>query len=115
MDREVSRQFSLIKRIPEDRFLCSFAHIFAGGYSAGYYSYKWSEVYASDGYAAFEEAGTGESPKSRAQRREVGQRYRDTVLSLGGGTDPHEVWKAFRGQSNASVNHLLRHQGLLAA
>ncbi|RKP13900.1 hypothetical protein BJ684DRAFT_9401 [Piptocephalis cylindrospora] len=108
VDKEVSQKFSLIERIPEDRFLCSFSHIFAGGYSAGYYSYKWSEVYASDGYAAFEEADSDQGEG----RREVGQRYRDTVLSLGGGTDPHEVWKAFRGRSDASVNHLLRHQGL---
>jgi oligopeptidase A len=67
--------------LPEDRFLCSFQHIFAGGYSAGYYSYKWAEVMSADAFAAFEEAGLDNEEKVK----EVGLSFRDTVLALGGG------------------------------
>ena len=67
--------------LPEDRFLCSFQHIFAGGYSAGYYSYKWAEVMSADAFAAFEEVGLDNEDKVK----EVGLSFRDTVLGLGGG------------------------------
>ncbi|RKP10492.1 peptidase M3A/M3B [Thamnocephalis sphaerospora] len=107
VDRRIGDRYALVERIPEDRFLCSFAHIFGGGYSAGYYSYKWSEMYSADAYAAFE-------GKHGIEREQVGQRYRDTVLALGGGTAPSDVWKAFRGRSEADPSALLRHSGLLA-
>ncbi|KAF7726616.1 hypothetical protein EC973_008580 [Apophysomyces ossiformis] len=108
MDAEIAKDIVLIPRLNEDRFLCSFNHIFGGGYSAGYYSYKWSETYSADAYAAFEEAKEkGESIKH------IGKRYRETVLALGGGTEPREVWKLFRGREYADVNALLRHSGLL--
>ena len=93
--------------LEEDRFLCSFQHIFAGGYSAGYYSYKWAEVLSSDAFAAFEEAGLDNEEKVK----EVGKRFRDTVLSLGGGVAPMEVFKQFRGRE-PSPEALLRHSGL---
>lgn len=96
--------------LPEDRSLCSFAHIFAGGYSAGYYSYKWAEVLSADAFAAFEEAGL-DNP---AALREVGHRFRDTVLALGGSQHPVEVYRAFRGR-DAQPDALLRHHGLLAS
>ena len=66
--------------LPEDRFLCSFSHIFAGGYAAGYYSYKWAEVLSADAFSAFDEVGLD----SKEQVGEVGQRFRETVLALGG-------------------------------
>ncbi|RKP26179.1 hypothetical protein SYNPS1DRAFT_32798 [Syncephalis pseudoplumigaleata] len=106
VDRRVSRQYKVPARLDTDRFLCSFAHIFAGGYSAGYYSYKWSEVYSADAYAAFM------GRQGEALRR-VGQRYRDTVLALGGSTDPSTVWQRFLGRSEADVEPLLRQDGLL--
>lgn len=71
------------------RFLCGFAHIFAGGYSAGYYSYKWAEVLSADAFGAFEEAGLDDAAAVEA----TGRRFRDTVLSLGGGRAPALVFK----------------------
>jgi oligopeptidase A len=68
--------------LEEDRFLCSFSHIFAGGYSAGYYSYKWAEVMSADAFAAFEDVGLDK--EEEVQR--VGKKFRETVLSMGGGT-----------------------------
>lgn len=93
--------------LDEDRFLCSFSHIFGGGYAAGYFSYKWSEVLSADAFAAFEEAGL-DDPKAI---RETGLRLRATILGLGGGTHPMEAFKAFRGRE-PSTAALLRHSGL---
>ena len=93
--------------MPEDRFLNAFTHIFAGGYAAGYYGYKWSEVMSADVFGAFEEAGLGDE----AAVRRVGRAYRETVLALGGGVDPMEVFRRFRGRA-PSVEALLRQTGL---
>ena len=105
----IAAAYSVLPLLPEDRFLCGFAHIFAGGYAAGYYSYKWSEVLSADPFAAFEEAGI-DNPEAL---QETGKRYRDTVLALGGGTHPMEVFEAFRGRK-PSPTPLLAHNGLLA-
>eukprot|EP00557_Chaetoceros_sp_GSL56_P007296 CAMPEP_0176490158 /NCGR_PEP_ID=MMETSP0200_2-20121128/7716_1 /TAXON_ID=947934 /ORGANISM="Chaetoceros sp., Strain GSL56" /LENGTH=770 /DNA_ID=CAMNT_0017887435 /DNA_START=111 /DNA_END=2423 /DNA_ORIENTATION=+ len=93
--------------LDEDRFLCTFSHIFAGGYSAGYYSYKWAEVMSADAFGAFEDVGLDNEEKVQ----EVGRKFRDTVLSLGGGVEPMEVFKMFRGRE-PSPEALLRHNGL---
>jgi len=93
--------------IEQDRFLCSFNHIFAGGYSAGYYSYKWAEVMSADAFGAFEDVGLENEEEVKA----VGRKFRDTVLSLGGGVDPMTVFKDFRGRE-PSPEALLRHNGL---
>ncbi len=91
----------------EDRFLCAFSHIFAGGYSAGYYSYKWAEVLSADAFAAFEEAQVeGEQAVTK-----LGRHFAETVLGLGGSLPPMEVFKAFRGRE-PSTEALLRHAGL---
>jgi oligopeptidase A len=81
----------------------SFAHIFAGGYAAGYYSYKWAEVLSADAFAAFEESGFAP---------ETGQRFRDTVLAQGGSRDAMEIFVEFRGRK-PTVDALLRHSGLV--
>ena len=100
----------VIPPIPEDNFLCSFGHIFAGGYAAGYYSYKWAEVLSADAFAAFEDAGLDDADAIET----TGRRFRDTVLSLGGSKHPMEVFTAFRGREPDPAA-LLRHNGLVAA
>jgi oligopeptidase A len=89
------------------RTLNTFSHIFAGGYAAGYYSYKWAEVLSADAFSAFEEAGL-EDPRAVAA---TGRRFRDTVLALGGSRHPMDVFKAFRGRE-PSTAALLRQAGL---
>jgi oligopeptidase A len=105
----IAETTTVIPPLPEDAFLCSFGHIFAGGYAAGYYSYKWAEVLSADAFGAFEEAGL-EDEQAIAS---TGQLYRDTVLALGGSLHPMEVFKAFRGRE-PSTEALLRHSGLVA-
>ncbi|MFI5317136.1 MAG: M3 family metallopeptidase, partial [Myxococcota bacterium] len=94
VQQRVALRASVLAPLPEDRFLCSFGHIFAGGYAAGYYSYKWAEVLSADAFAAFEEAGL----ENAAALRATGRRYRDTVLGLGGSAPAMEVFKTFRGR-----------------
>ena len=85
----------------------TFSHIFAGGYAAGYYSYKWAEVLSADAYAAFEEtAGEDGLPNL-----ETGRRYREAILEAGGSRPAMESFKAFRGRE-PSIDALLRHQGM---
>jgi len=105
--REAART-TVTPPLPEDRFLCSFSHIFAGGYAAGYYSYKWAEVLAADAFGAFEESGLGDAQAIF----ETGRRYRDTVLALGGSEHPMQVFERFRGRP-PSPEALLRRAGLV--
>jgi len=108
--RELARTTTVLEPIPEDAFLCAFSHIFAGGYSAGYYSYKWAEVLSADAFSAFEEVGLDDEDQVVA----TGRRFRDTVLSLGGSRSPAEVFEAFRGRS-PRPEALIRHSGLTAS
>ncbi len=85
----------------------TFSHIFAGGYAAGYYSYKWAEVLSSDAYAAFEEAVGADGLPSVA----MGQKYRQSILEAGGSRPALESFKAFRGRE-PTLDALLRHQGM---
>ena len=96
-----------VPMVKGDRFLCSFSHIFAGGYAAGYYGYKWAEVMSADCYGAFEEAGLADD----AAVRRVGAAYRETVLARGGSQSAIEVFRAFRGR-DPEIAALLRQQGL---
>ena len=107
--RRVAETTTVLPILPEDAFLCAFSHIFAGGYAAGYYSYKWAEVLSADAFAAFEEAGLGNQQAIAI----CGKRFRDTVLALGGSLHPMEVFKTFRGRE-PNTEPLLRHSGLVA-
>ncbi len=107
--RELARTTAVLEPIQEDAFLCAFSHIFAGGYSAGYYSYKWAEVLSADAFSAFEEVGLDVEDAVVA----TGRRFRDTVLSLGGSRSPAEIFEAFRGRPPSS-EALIRQSGLAA-
>ncbi|KAL5556686.1 hypothetical protein UlMin_038922 [Ulmus minor] len=108
VDSRVSEKTQVIPSLPEDRFLCGFSHIFAGGYAAGYYSYKWAEVLSADAFSAFEDAGLDDGKAVK----DTGRKFRETILALGGGKAPLEVFVAFRGRE-PSPEPLLRHNGLL--
>ena len=108
LNRTIAAKTLALAPVTDDRFLCSFSHIFAGGYAAGYYSYKWAEVLSADAFSAFEEVGLDDEKKVV----EVGRRYRETVLALGGAVHPIEVFKRFRGR-DPQAEALLRHSGLL--
>lgn len=103
----IAAQTSPMPPFPENRFLCSFQHIFAGGYAAGYYSYKWAEVLSADAFSAFEEAGL-DNIQAVAQ---IGRKFRDTVLAQGGSRHPMDIYRDFRGRE-PSTEALLRHSGL---
>ena len=105
----IAETTTVLKPLPEDNFLCSFGHIFAGGYAAGYYSYKWAEVLSADAFAAFEEVGLDNEEAVST----IGKKYRETILALGGSLHPMEVFKQFRGRE-PQTEPLLRHSGLLA-
>ncbi len=98
-------------RPPEfNRFQHSFSHIFAGGYAAGYYSYKWAEVLSADAYSAFEEAAAG---SGNVISLETGRRFQQEILAVGGSRPAIESFKAFRGRE-PSIDALLRHSGMAA-
>ncbi len=108
--RRIAATTTVLAPIDADAFLCSFGHIFAGGYAAGYYAYKWAEVLSADAFSAFEDGGLDNEEGIQA----TGRRFRDTVLSLGGSRSPAEVFEAFRGRQ-PSTEALIRHSGLVAA
>lgn len=94
----------LLEKIEGTNSSCSFSHIFAGGYSAGYYSYKWAEVLDADAFEYFQEKGLFD--------REVAKKFKDNVLSRGGSEHPMELYKRFRGRE-PDPNALLRRDGLI--
>ena len=97
---------AVVPRADINRFQNGFGHIFAGGYAAGYYSYKWAEVLSADAWSAFEEAGIFDP--------ETGRRFRTEILERGGSRDAAALFRAFRGRE-PSVEPLLRHSGIRAA
>jgi oligopeptidase A len=103
---EVRSRIAVLRPPAYNRFPNSFSHIFAGGYAAGYYSYKWAEVLSADAYSFFEESGVLD-PRA-------GQRFRDEILAVGGSRPAAESFRAFRGRE-PSVDALLRHNGMIAA
>jgi oligopeptidase A len=107
---EVRRKFAVIVPPAFNRFQNSFGHIFAGGYAAGYYSYKWAEVLSADAYAAFEEAAELEGGKLPVQ---TGEKFLREILQVGGSRPALESFTAFRGRE-PSIDALLRHSGMAA-
>jgi oligopeptidase A len=103
---EVRDRIAVLKPPAFNRFANSFSHIFAGGYAAGYYSYKWAEVLSADAYSFFEENGILDA--------RAGQRFRDEILAVGGSRPAAESFRAFRGRE-PRVDALLRHNGMIAA
>jgi oligopeptidase A len=105
---EVREKFAVMVPPAFNRFQHSFGHIFAGGYAAGYYSYKWAEVLSADAYAAFEEAvaaGGGDLSV------ETGKRFQEEILAVGGSRPALESFMAFRGRE-PNIDALLRHSGM---
>ena len=108
VSRKIASEYNIIPQPEISRWINSFSHIFAGGYAAGYYSYKWAEVLSADAYSAFEEAAklTGSVLDTK-----TGTRYREEILEVGGSRPAAESFKAFRGRE-PSIDALLRHGGL---
>ncbi len=106
LSREVRKRVSVIFPPDYNRFPNSFSHIFAGGYAAGYYSYKWAEVLSADAFSLFEEKGVLDPA--------VGARFRNEILAVGGSRPAMESFKAFRGRE-PTMDALLRHNGMAAA
>ena len=106
---QVREEVSVLRPPAFNRMVHTFSHIFAGGYAAGYYSYKWAEVLSADAYAAFEETAAADGTPSV----ETGRRYRQAILEAGGSRPALESFKAFRGREPA-LDALLRHQGMNA-
>jgi oligopeptidase A len=100
---EVRHDVALVRHPDYNRLPHSFAHIFAGGYAAGYYSYKWAEVLAADAFAAFEEAGIFD--------RNTARRFRAEILEIGGSRDIMDAYVAFRGRK-PTLDALLRQSGI---
>jgi oligopeptidase A len=100
---QVREQVAVIKTPANNRFQHSFTHIFGGGYSAGYYSYLWAEVLARDAFAAFKDAGIF--------NRELGEKFKNTILAQGGSRHPLELYEEFRGRA-PDQSALLAYYGL---
>ena len=107
--KTVREEVAVLQPPAYSRTANTFSHIFAGGYSAGYYSYKWAEVLSADAYAAFEEAARARGGNTLDV--DTGRRYRQAILEAGGSRPAMESFKAFRGRE-PNIEALLRHQGM---
>ena len=103
-EKEAWKDAIVMPQMPDTCMTVQFSHIMAGGYAAGYYSYKWAEVLDADAFAAFQEAGIFDT--------ETASRFRHTILEKGGTVPPDELYRQFRGK-DASADALLRRDGLL--
>jgi len=104
---ETAKDYLVIKPLTQDAFPCSFKHIFGGGYAAGYYSYKWAEVLSADAFSLFNETGL----ENRSLMKQLGRKFRDTILSEGGSKHPEKIYLEFRGRE-ANVDALMKSYGL---
>ncbi len=102
---EVKKKVAVLPSLEWNRFSHSFSHIFAGGYSAGYYSYLWAEVLSADAFSRFEEEGIFNA--------ETGASFLNNILEMGGSEEPMELFKRFRGRE-PQIDALLRHSGIAA-
>src|SRR6185312_3213147 len=105
--QRVREEVAVLQPPPWSRAMHTFSRIFAGGYAAGYYSYKWAEVLSADAYAAFEET----AGKDGAANPQTGRKYREAILEVGGSRPAMESFKAFRGRE-PNLDALMRHQGM---
>jgi len=103
--REIRAKVAVVMPPEYSRFLNNFSHVFAGGYAAGYYSYKWAEVLSADAYSLFEQNGVLDPG--------TGARFRDEILAVGGSRPALESFRAFRGRE-PRIDALLRHNGMIA-
>ena len=102
---EVRKEISVVIPPTFSRFAHSFSHIFAGGYAAGYYSYKWAEVLSADAFSKFEERGIFD--------RKTGVEFLQAILEQGGSREPMDLFVEFRGRK-PEIDALLRHSGIAA-
>jgi oligopeptidase A len=109
LSNSVNQEIHVLPQSPISRWPNTFSHIFAGGYAAGYYSYKWAEVLSADTFAAFEEK---ENSFGSILNPQIGLKYRKEILEVGGSRPAAESFKAFRGR-DPSIDALLRHGGLI--
>ena len=107
--REVNERYHLIPQASFSRWPNTFSHVFAGGYAAGYYSYKWAEVLSADAYSAFEDAA--QAGHGSVLDGQTGARYRNEILAVGGSRPAMDSFKAFRGRT-PTIDALLRHNGM---
>jgi len=113
-DREVKvaaqKQTKLMPEVPEDRFLCHFSHIFAGGYASKYYSYTWADVLSADAFSRFEQLGAAAGGiAGQSKLREVGEQYASSILAEGGGRKAADIFRTFR-QRDPSTAALLHYR-----
>lgn len=103
MHRQVRKEVAVVDSPEFNRFPNAFSHIFAGGYAAGYYSYKWAEVLAADAFSLFEENGIFDEATGRS--------FRENILEMGGSREPADLFRAFRGR-DPDVEALLKQSGI---
>jgi len=105
--RRIAEKTKVIPPLEDDHFLCAFSHIFAGGYAAGYYSYKWAEVLSADIFSYFDEVGL----ENIDDIKKLGKRFRESFLALGGSVEPMKLFRDFMGRE-PSTEALLRYNNI---
>lgn len=102
-EKNVMKNYAFLPPLENESLSCGFSHVFAGGYAAGYYSYKWAEVLDADAFAAFKEKGLF--------NKQLAQSFKDNILSRGGTEDPAKLYEQFRGRA-PRIDALIERLGL---